>query len=549
MPRRLFVDPERLLARIYFYTSSIEKYLQARLVFDRQGLTVDYFTSKTDPYEEDYGGTTADLLIRAIGEVTGQIGAGRLVFVEDTSLRVEALSGPTQDVPGMKVKHWFKETTFSQLDDALRRAGGDRRAVVKSDIALKIPGLERAILFHGETQGHVAVSPPDFARNPQHPWLTPDTFNGWFIPEGADAPLGSLSLDESLPLDFRVRAFDRVIDRLEEYTAALNLPTSAYRRRRSPAAPRAESLSLFSSSNAGSPPALLVAGRTCAGKTTFAEYVSGRHNFMYIEASSIVRSLDIPRLITDERDGFAFAKRALDEMGHDIVGREIVRKYGDKLDGPFVVSGLRDVDEIKYLEGVVPRARLVSVEASERTRFERHVRRARVGAEKTIGEFRSRDTRQDEFGLLTALEDLAEIRIVNEGKLEEYHRQIDAALAGRNDEPGVDLAAHPRYGPAQHQLYRCLKILADAGSALQCDYIEARSADFDGVHIRHNNANKVLKAASAFAERITPPNGTDREQDSARVRYAITQMGLTYLALIERRWAKYSLPSSKTSQS
>ena len=541
-PRPLFVQAERLL-KVYFYTSSTEKYLQARLVFDRHGLMVDYFKSKTEPYDEDYAGDTTDLLSKAIAQVTDQIGAGHLVFVEDTSLRLEALSELSSDFPGMEVKHWFQSTSFEDCDAALKAAGGDRSAIVKSDIALKVPGLDRPLLFHGETRGMVAERAPNFPANPQHPWLTPETFNGWFVPEGCRRPLGALPIEEAIQHDFRVRAFEALIARLEEYAAALNLPASAYKRRRSVAPPVA---SLFEDGGVDASPAFLVVGRTCAGKTTLAEYVSGRHGLRHIEASAIVRSLDVRHDPTDDEEGYAFAMRALDELGHDIVVREIVDRYGDQLDGPFVVSGLRDIEELRRMLEVVPRARVVLVEASERTRFERDVRRARRGKPVALEAFRLRDSRQDSFGFLPVAEDLAHVRILNEGRLEDYHRQISALIAGRQDEPGVDLAAHPRHGPEHHQLYRCLKVLQDAGAALQCDEIEARSAQFGGTRIRHNNANKVLKAVPALADRLDPPDEPGAE-NSARVRYAITRAGLTYIELLEGRGAVFTSASDRAS--
>lgn len=539
-PRQLFVEPDRLIGRVYFYTSSIQKYLQARLVFDRHGLTVDYFKSKTDPYDEDYAGTTEDLLIKAISQITGRIGSGHPVFVEDTSLRLEALSQPLRDFPGLQVKHWFATTSFEDCDAALKAVGDDRTAIVKSDIALKVPGLDRPVLFHGETTGRVADRPPDFSVNPQYPWLTPDTFNGWFVSDGCAEPLGALPLEEALRHDFRVRAFENLIDRLEEYAAALNLPPTAYRRKRPLMNPVEEPHSLFSTPESRPAPALLVVGRTCAGKTTFAEYASAQHGLKYIEASAVVRSLDVEPLPTDDQEGFTFAMRALDQLGHDIVPREIVRRYGDQLEGPFVVSGLRDLEELRLMRNLVPRAQVVFVEASERTRFERHVLRARAGAETTMGEFRDRDSRQDAFGLLPVIEDLADIRIMNEGRLEEYHQQIGAAIGHRGAEPGVDLEAHPRHGPAHHQLYRCLKILQHAREPLQCDEIEARSAELGAVPIRHNNANKVLKAVPALAQRLDPLNGNGSNHDSARVRYTITTSGSTYVSLLEARADRFT---------
>lgn len=532
--RRLFVEPRRLLGRVYFYTSSIDKYFQARLVFDRHGLTVDYFKSKTEPYDEDYAGTTADLLRKAISQITGRVGRGHAVFVEDTSLRLEALSDSQSDYPGMRVKDWFASTTFEECDSALRAAGGDRTAVVKSDIALKIPGLDRPVLFHGETAGRVADGPPDFLVNPQYRWLTPKTFNGWFIPDGCDEPLGALPIDKALVHDFRVRAFGKLIDRLEEYAAALNLPPTAYRRNRPLAKPSDAADSLFSTPESNLTPALLVVGRTCAGKTTFAEHASAQHGLKYIEASEIVRSLDVERSPADDPQGFAYAMRALNQLGHDIVAREIVARYGGQLDGPFVVSGLRDVKELRYMRHLVPRAKVVLVEASERTRFERHVQRARAGAGLTIGEFRARDGQQDAFGLLPIVEDLADIRVLNEGRIEEYRRQVDDVVAYRGSASGVDLRARPRHGPEHHQLYRCLKILQQAGMPLQCDEIEARSAEGGGIRIRHNNANKVLRAVPSLALRLDPANGSG-SQGAPRVRYSITDLGSTYLRLLEGR--------------
>ena len=265
---------------------------------------------------------------------------------------------------------------------------------------------------------------------------------------------------------------------------------------------------------------------------------------LYVEASTIVRSLGIDALETDDPEGFAYAMRALEQRGHDVVPREIVERYGDRLDGPFVISGLRDVAEIAFIRRVIPRFRVLLVEASERTRFERHVRRARPGAETALDEFRARDSRQDEFGLLPVAEDLADIRIVNEGKIDEYHRQINSVIAIRVGEPGVDLAAHPRHGPSQHQLYRCLKILQSARTAMQCDEIEARSNDPGVVPIRHNNANKVLKAFPSLSRRLEAPSGLDLDQDSARVRYEITPAGVIYVGLLEKRGPTFGADDS-----
>ena len=168
--------------------------------------------------------------MRAIAEILQGVGRQSLLFVEDTSLRIDALSDGDEDFPGLSVKEWFASTTFEELDKALSRSGRGRRAVVKSDIALHVPGLSRPLFFHGEATGTVAAQAPEFQESEQYPWLTPTTFNGWFTPDGASKPLGAMSLEESWRFDFRTQALEQLINRLEEYAASLNLPSNAYSR-------------------------------------------------------------------------------------------------------------------------------------------------------------------------------------------------------------------------------------------------------------------------------------------------------------------------------
>ena len=155
--RGLFVEPDRRLD-LYFYTSSLSKYLHARTVLEQYGINLSHFKSRQDPYEESYLLGKEALLEAAVAEVRHSVGRGMLFFVEDTSLRIEALSSG-DDVPGLAVKEWFQGTTFDALDRELRRRAKGRNAVVKSDIALNVPGVRQPVLFHGETAGRVAESP------------------------------------------------------------------------------------------------------------------------------------------------------------------------------------------------------------------------------------------------------------------------------------------------------------------------------------------------------------------------------------------------------
>ncbi|MGY4414904.1 inosine/xanthosine triphosphate pyrophosphatase family protein [Bradyrhizobium sp. LB7.1] len=116
----------------------------------------------------------------------------------------------------MAVKEWFSSASFEALDRELREKGNNRRVIVKSDIALYLPALSRKVFFHGETDGAIATSPPEFSPSAQYPWLTPDTFNGWFIPQGATKRLGEMEFEESLTFDFRAKSLSALVSRLEE---------------------------------------------------------------------------------------------------------------------------------------------------------------------------------------------------------------------------------------------------------------------------------------------------------------------------------------------
>ena len=171
-------DMRRKRLTVRFHTSNIEKFLQARLVFGHAGVALGYFKESQNPYVEDYGFGKRKLLDRAVREIVNRLGANSLFFVEDTSVRIEALSG-SDDFPGLQVKEWFQQTSFEQLDQSLVSSGNDRRAIVYSDIALFVPGLDRPVYVNGATDGLVATTPPMFSTDVEHPWLTPNTFNGW----------------------------------------------------------------------------------------------------------------------------------------------------------------------------------------------------------------------------------------------------------------------------------------------------------------------------------------------------------------------------------
>lgn len=504
---------------VYFYTSNDDKFLQARLVFEQSGLVLRHHRSKKEPYSEDYTAGKESLLTEALTEVLRTVGKSSLLFVEDTSLRLNGLSAE-DDFPGLAVKEWFADTSFEQLDEDLRRHGNDRTATVKSDIALHVPGLRRPVFFHGETVGAVADSPPSFEESPHYPWLTPHTFNGWFVPAGAEWRLGEMDFEESCRWDFRVQALFALLDRVEEYGAVLNLPPQGYSRRPERKTAVAQK-SLFTPERS----VLVVVGRTCAGKTTFGERALHEHGAKWIEASSVLRGL-ADRYEHAGKDAFELAQSVLKIKGYDAVARRIVDDMLGDWDNHIVITGFRTFEEVEVMKAAFPDARVVLVEATERTRFERHVKRRRDATSGNRRAFRESDKKQWLFGLLRVAEEFADVRIRNEGTLDEYHDQVDFIVAPTTEAslPGVSTRVNPRHRRDKNQLYRCLVALRDAGRPLSCDEIQDRTESM-GQPVRHNNANKVLKRVPELARRL--------ELEGARVRYEIENAGRAYISLMD----------------
>ena len=482
---------ERIL-NVYFYTSNPDKLFQARLMFVRSGYLLRHFTAAREPYDEDYSLTTEEMLTRAIQQVNAEFGIKSIFFVEDTSLRLEALSD-SSDFPGLKVKEWFASSTFEEVDRLIKEKGGSRRAVVKSDIALYIPGLSHIMFFHGETAGTVATSPPAFSGSLQYPWLTPTTFNGWFIPDGATKRLGEMEFEESLEFDFRAKSLSKLIARVEEMNAALNVGSSFYTVRKAEVSHSGEQLTFreLLPREESEPQILLVIGHKCAGKTTFGDYLTGRDGVMVYEASSVLRQLasEAGESVETADDAFSFLR----EHGLDCVA-EAIAKYLARGKAIFnVITGLRTVEEIFLLAQWFPQARIVLIDSDARTRFERHVKRARDADVQLFSDFRKQDEKQAAFGALRVAAEIATDTIRNDGTLEQYRAKIDALVSA--------LPKSLRGHGQKSELHRTLIALDAIGDAGTCEQISAKSADL-GIPVRKYNTNRALKSAPEFAERV-----------------------------------------------
>lgn len=503
---------QRLL-KTFFYTSNADKLIQAKLIFMRSGYQLTHYRSQHEPYDEDYSLDTKGLLTQALKQVSQEFERRSVLFVEDTSVRIEALSGST-DYPGTRVKEWFSETSFADLDRQIALRGGDRHCTVKSDVALRLPTLSRPVFFHGETSGCVAKDPPTFTASPQYPWLTPDTFNGWFVPDGTNRRLGEMEFEESLAYDFRAKSLNLLIERLEELNAVINLGRWNHVTRQAADAEMevGSQLSLLPS---GRRDVLIVIGHKCAGKSTFSDFLTGQRTGVFaLEGSTLLRQIaeEEGTTVSSSADAMTF----LEKRGWDIVAKRAGEYIARENTDINIITGMRTVEEVLWLRSMLPPARVVLIEADPRTRFERHVKRARPDDARTFGEFVRLDEEQMRFGALRVAHEIADVVVRNDSDLHSYWRRIDDLVST------IDTLPEGRQSPSE--LHRSLRALRKIGRAATCDEIATATAE-QGYAVRKYNNNRALKSVPEFATRL--------EKRGELLRYRLSSRAQALLRLLD----------------
>lgn len=424
-----FLGRKRRIDTLLFATSNPSKFLQARLVLGRYGYEVERLEAHRRPYVEPYGLPTSEFLQAGMQEVTSRAGSNGLLFIEDTTVCFPALSGNGAPFPGQATKEWFAATTHTDLIEALDRASvGDRRAVVRSDIALRIPGLDAPVIFSGWTEGAVVDHVPPLSPNELYPWLGAHDFSSWFIPQGASRVLSAMSIEESLRHDFRAKALELLAARLKEYESAAAFVQSG-KGRVTTSSSKVDQLLLFPS--ADSQMVLVVVGPPAAGKTTIGHYLSMYRDFTHIEGS---RELAYAASLCDLHgsSSYELARLLFAAQGFDAVERLSVIPIISELQGPIVYTGCRTLEGLSALMEACAEndrtLRILQVTAPLSVRLARANDRARSMQHASDVSFSEADARDQAFGLLSYAGLLADLVLRNDRGLQRLLEKLDEAL-------------------------------------------------------------------------------------------------------------------------
>ena len=254
---------------------------------------------------------------------------------------------------------------------------------------------------------------------------------------------------------------------------------------------------------------------------------------MVFEASSVLRQLaSNAEESTDTADAFNFLR----EHGLDCVA-EAIAKYLDRSKANLnVITGLRTVEEIFLLAERFPQARIVLVDSDARTRFERHLRRARDAGVRSFKDFQKQDEKQAAFGALRVATEIATEIIRNDGTLEHYRAKINSLVSA--------LPKHARVHEQKSELHRTLIALDAIGDAGTCEEISAKSASL-GIPVRKYKSASC--AARAVHAALTPASrsATSRAITSAAIWPSVSFPHMAKLASVNQTGHKRSAVSAK----
>lgn len=418
------------MLEIVFFSTNRSKLAHFRYLGEKAGIRIKgfhettYYASYNEPKIDDRSELLKLSYESALEQWLKRRGANdddhSTFFFEDTSVVVEALSKDVE-VPGVNVKYWMRGMTFAKLDALLKRAGNNRKVIVRSDIVMHLPQRWRTLLntsdrylsMVGESHGVIADREHDIQPNLVYPWLDDKTFNKWFVPAGATRPISMLGIEDADRADFRARAFEGI--------------TSVLRDRLGLLAQRQEfgSDQLPIPGIATYPSIFVICGPSCAGKSTTAYWICDRYKLLHIEASDFMYKAFWERHGpgTNIRIG-DFAEAAL-QTQPGIVAQPIARFIREIGAPGAVVTGFRSTKEVETFRreiGASSEVALMYLNASVPIRLDRAIKRGRD--EVTQEKFEKRDAQEIRMGV-TDIAALHNVHLLlNEGSLQELHGVI-----------------------------------------------------------------------------------------------------------------------------
>lgn len=172
-----------------------------------------------------------------------------------------------------------------------------------------------------------------------------------------------------------------------------------------------------------------LAGEMASGKGIISDYLKAKHDAQRCRFSDAFRDILFILGLKCSRKNLSNLSISLREtFGEDILSASMAKKAEKSEKNIVVVDGIRREDDIAHLKKI-PGFKMVFIEASLDTRYERLVKRGENSGDstKTLEEFKEDHKRNTELSI-RRLKDNADDVIENNGSLEDLYEQIDNLL-------------------------------------------------------------------------------------------------------------------------
>jgi inosine/xanthosine triphosphate pyrophosphatase family protein/adenylate kinase family enzyme len=390
---------------ITFITSNITKLAHARHLSEMYDVNVLHYKKKyygigyLEPRTPDKKHLLEESMNDAITRWKKNVSNNKtqLFFIEDTSVKIDALSDCNNEVPGTEIKYWMAEQNFLKLDSELKKRNNNRRVSVTSHIVLFLTKYiqerenhnDEYIMFTSTSTGKIINKECSIDTNILYPWLDNKTFNKWFVPDGFDFPISKLSITDANKADFRREAFEQMFNYIGKYYDITNNSKK----------------NNFLNNNAYLPfiPMYIISGPTCAGKSTVGKYLLEKYGYYHIEASDFM-SLKYyethgTNFLIDKHN---FASELLKKDPLVVVKSIFMYIKAKKVYDKFIVTGFRTSDEVTNFCDAFSNQDIkkIYITADFDIRFLRWQKRKRDINKYIIDQFHKINNLQDEMGLL-----------------------------------------------------------------------------------------------------------------------------------------------------
>lgn len=316
----------------------------------------------------------------------------RLFFIEDTSVRIDALSDDNKEVPGVDIKYWMRENSFESLDRKLRERGNNRKVSVSSHVILfltddlrkRLGTQDKYRIFKSTTYGHIVEKEEDFETQILYPWLDNKTFNKWFVPDGFNQPISRLEIKDADKGDFRRGAFLDMLAFLRDNNQINKTSNPSF-------VPELQFYDIF-----------IVCGQTCSGKSTIGKYLANNFGYYHLEASDFMTLRYLETHGTKSSiDKNVFAEAMLKNNPEFVVQSLLDYIHSHGIYDKFVITGFRTCTEIKGFVRKFPtrNVRIIYLQADFSRRYKRWVSRHRDREQYTIERFSEIDNIQNTIGV------------------------------------------------------------------------------------------------------------------------------------------------------